>query len=90
MFESTVFESEWYKTRPEIIQKLVRQFPPECTVRLKETGQIAQIYSYFENETLSVIIDAYRSFVLSGWTSFFGIEENYRVFGLKPDQLERM
>ena len=59
-------------------------------VRLLSTGQIGYIYSYFENGTLSVVIDAEKSFLWSGCRSVFGTEENYRVFGLYPKDIEKI
>lgn len=85
-----LFESEWFKTRPKVIQDLCRQFPPESEVRIIGTGQIAYIYSYFEDGTLSVIVDAKRSFEEVGRVSAFGTEKSYRVFGLKPKALEKI
>lgn len=83
-------DTEWYKTRPKVIQKLIRQFPPDCTVRLVKTGQFGTPYSYFEDGTLSAVIDAHRSFSEGGCVSVFGPEEDYRVFGLKPEDLEKL
>ena len=86
--EEDFFKSEWFLSRPEIIQNLCRQFPPNTEVVIKDTMQIGYLYSYFEDGTISVGIDAERSFVEGGHISVFGPNEDYRVFGLKPGDVE--
>lgn len=68
----------WFITRPKIIKDMIGQFPPYCKVRIKSTGQTAHLYSYNEDGTLTVTVQASTEFL------------PYRVFGLKCDDLERM
>ena len=80
-----VKKTEWYKTRPELIKKLICQFPPTCSVRLKTTGQIAYVECWAEDNTLRVIIDpeAKENENIKGPTSMI-----YQVFGISPSNLE--
>ena len=76
-------DSEWYKSRPNDIKKLIRKFPPNSTVLIKRTQQRAYIYSYFEDNTMKVVIDpAENKDVMNA------MNETYTVFGYKPEELE--
>lgn len=48
--------NEWFQSRPKSIKKLVKEFPPYSKVKIKATGQIAEIHSYFEEGIMSVIV----------------------------------
>lgn len=75
-------QTDWYKTRPKVIKDLICQYPYASTVKIKPTGQIAYVYSWFEDGTLSVVInqeDNPCNAVSDGV---------YRVFGYRPDDLE--
>lgn len=75
--------SDWFKERPQIIQELICKFPYASSVKIKTTGQSAYIYSWFEDNTLSVVINVEENKHLSN-----ALLDNYRVFGIKPEDLE--
>jgi len=74
----------WLLTRPRSVRRLVRKLPPWYTYMVKPTGQMAQIYSYSEDGTVTVdIFENNRQPFTSGiWAG------GYRVFGYGPDDLE--
>jgi hypothetical protein len=53
---------EWLRSRPEPVQKLMREFPPECKVMARESvelmvpapGVVGTVTSWFEDGTLGV------------------------------------
>ena len=69
---------EWVKSRPEVIQNLAKRFPPYNLYRLKTSGHRVVIYSYSEDETLTVKV--------SGEFNLITFER--QVFGIKPENLE--
>lgn len=69
---------EWVKTRPEIIQDLCKSFPPYNLYQLKASGHRVIIYSYSENNTLTVKVLG----------KFNLITFERQVFGVKPEDLE--
>ncbi len=69
---------EWVKTRPECIRVLCERFTPDRLYRLKSTGSRVTIYSYSEDNTLTVDITGdYNAHMM-----------DRRVFGINPDDLE--
>ena len=69
---------DWVATRPEGIQKLCRQLPPDRLYRMKTIGQRVTIYSYSEDGTVTVDVSGEYNFALF----------ERRVFGVNPDDLE--
>ena len=55
---------EWLKTRPSVIQELVRRYPMDMAYRVKDgapyggsaPGCIVGVASYFEDGTVSVVV----------------------------------
>jgi hypothetical protein len=43
-------QHEWYRSRPEAVQRRIDAYPPIVLYRLKTTNQIVQMYSYEEDE----------------------------------------
>jgi len=76
-------QTDWFKSRPKIIQDLICRFPYAATVRIKETKQIAYVYSWDENGTISVVITQEDNPGIRNAIP----DENYCVFGYKPDDL---
>ena len=72
---------KWVSTRPEVIQKLCTEFPPDRYYLLKSTDQIISIYSYLEDGTLTVDISNEQN---------PHIIMNRQVFGIKPEDLEEI
>lgn len=70
--------SEWVATRPESVQKLCRQLPPDRLYRLKTSGHRVTLYSYSEDGTLTVVVSGEYNAVTFG----------RKVFGIKPEDLE--
>ena len=66
----------WYYGRPPVIQDLVNRVPFWWRYIIKDTGQKCVIYSYFEDGTVSVRV----------FPDSFRLGE-YRVFGIKPEDL---
>ena len=79
-----VQEDEWFQSKPECVQELIRKVPPGEYVMVG-TGQYVHIYSYFEDGTVSVVVDVEKSFNKSFVLS--ALPENYRVFGVSPKSL---
>lgn len=46
--QAEVLGSDWYQSRPAIVQSAIRRYPPHLTYRLETTGQHVRIYSYDE------------------------------------------
>lgn len=75
--------TEWYKTRPTAIKKLICKFPPFSTVIIKSTRQKAYMYSYFNNGTLKLAIDPQENKDVGN-----ALNEPYMVFGYKPEDIK--
>lgn len=70
--EAVSFREQWLATRPEVIQKLARRWPPEKVYRLAEgspiglvlPGDLLGIASYLEDGTVTVRVlkDGPRSY----------------------------
>ena len=45
-----LYQSEWFKSRPKIVQKAIIDYPPGYFYILKSTGQKVRLYSYTENK----------------------------------------
>ena len=77
--------TKWYQTRPKLIQALVDQFPPVSSVRIKSTGQMAYVYAYSEDGTLSLVIDPKAA---ENKNISCAMSVIYTVFGYAPETLE--
>lgn len=69
---------EWLASKPESVQKLAALKPPELLYRLKTSGHRVVVYSYGEDNTMSVIVGSIYN----------QIATNRIVFGVKPEDLE--
>ena len=69
---------EWVEERPECIKEMIKKYPPNLLYRLKTANQRVTIYSYAENNTMTVTV--------SGDYNLIDFERN--VFGIKPEDLE--
>jgi len=78
LFEITEEMNDWIKTRPENVQRMIELFPPNKLYRLKTTGNRVTIYSYSEDDTLTVEVSGEYNAVMF----------ERRVFGIKPEDLE--
>lgn len=76
-------QTEWYKTRPQIIKDLIDQFPYAASVRIRKTSQLAYIYSWNEDGTISVVITKEDNPNIINALP----DEAYRVFGYEPNDL---
>lgn len=70
----------WVNSRPPVVAEMARKLPPFTLYRMKSTGQIASIYSYSEDRTVTVYI--------SGENNPGMIVLDRQVFGIDPDDLE--
>lgn len=80
-------ETEWYKERPDIIKQVIEKIPPIQLYQFKNSGHQCVIYCYDEPESgkvedITVKVDK------TGAGSLFPEVNKYRVFGVKPDDLE--
>lgn len=68
--------SEWYKTRPKMIQEMVDKWPPGKYVMLSTGADYYVPYSYSESGTMTV-------------TRFDAVTNKpmFHVFGIKPEEL---
>jgi len=76
-------ESDWFKDRPKVIQDLICRFPYAASVKIKSTSQNAYVYSWFEDGTIRVVINAEDNRHVVN-----AAPDVYTVFGLKPEDLE--
>lgn len=67
----------WLKGRPEMIQKLGQRFKPWKVYRLTTTGQRCRLYSFSEDNTVTVSVTKELNL----------INFERRVFGIDPDTL---
>ena len=58
----------WYKDRPQHIKDLIKLLPYAATVRIKATGQLAYVRSWYDDGTISVVT-ANGLFVVFGYAS---------------------
>ena len=69
----------WMAERPSAVRAVAERFNPWTLYRLRQTGQIVAVSSYFEDGTISV--DVFAEFnPLAMWDT--------NVFGIDPDDLE--
>ena len=54
-FDMKSFE-EWLKTGPLIIQEMAKKYPPNKFYKIRGKGHICTLYSYSENNTVTVDI----------------------------------
>lgn len=78
-------KTDWYKTRPRTIQLLVHRFPPVCSVRIRETRQMGYVYSWSENNTVTLIIDPAAE---ENKSIYCAMDVIYQVFGYGIDDLQ--
>lgn len=69
---------EWVATRPESVQKICRQLPPNRLYRMKSTGDRVTLYSYSEDGTVTVNVTGEYNVLIF----------DRQVFGINPDDLE--
>lgn len=70
--------NEWLASRPEVIQKLAARFDPWSLYKMKSTGHLVSLYSFDENNTVTVNVTG----------EFNILTHSRRVFGIDPDDLE--
>ena len=46
----------WVSGRPECVQKMCKSHPPDNIYKMKSTGHIVTLVSYFEDDTVKVSI----------------------------------
>ncbi len=68
---------QWLSERPQSIQQLAKQLPPDRLYRMNSTGHRVELVAYYEDGTLAVNV--------SGRFNYVTIERN--VFGIQPDDL---
>jgi hypothetical protein len=75
---------EWLRDRPQAIRDLARSHPPDAQYRLASgtDGDVYQIYSYFEDGTMSAI--RYTRLTPDSMMPL------WRVFGMKPEDLVKV
>lgn len=76
--ESRADWDAWVKSRPEVIQNLAQQYPPNKLYRIKETGQRVTLISYGEDRTARVNVTGKYNTVMF----------DREVFGVPFDDLE--
>ena len=70
--------NDWVATRPKSIQEMCVKYPPNLLYRLKSNGNKVVLFSYEENETVTVIIsDKYNN----------NLAFERKVFGINPKDL---
>ena len=69
---------DWLADRPQVIKDMGRAHPPTVRYRYEPTGQIGHIYSYAENETVTMIFPV----EWNEWQTF-----SREVFGILPETL---
>jgi len=69
---------QWVASRPDKVQELIRKLPPDRLYLLKTSGHRVTIYSYNEDNTLTVTV--------TGKYNMITFARN--VFGIKPEDLE--
>ena len=75
-FENDPEFKEWFDSRPESIQAMIKANPPWFHYTLKTTGKECTLHSYSEDGTVTIDTE-----------DTWGIE--YSVFGIKPEDLIR-
>jgi len=76
--EKKRLHDEWIASRPVVIQEMLRKYPPNKLYLMKTTGQRVTIYSYSENNTVTVNI--------TGKYNLIDFER--QVFGVAASDLE--
>lgn len=72
----------WLASRPPAVKAIAERFPPWELFKLKKTGQKGSIYSVNENGTVTAIFPG-------EWNQHWQeANENRKVFGIDPDDLE--
>ena len=74
---------EFYEERPDCIQELMRKTPPDSFVINKDTNQLMEVISWFENGTIKAgVRQDLNTHLLNSMPS-----SDYAVFGIDPDDL---
>ena len=74
----------WLDGRPDTIRELTNKIKPWVRYRLKPTGQHCDLESYYEDGTVSVLINGHDSKFLN----MIYIINEISVFGVNPSDLE--
>ena len=69
---------EWVSSRPDIIKNLCIKFPPNLLFKMKDTGHRVTVYSYSDDNTMTVNVTG----------KYNVLTFDRRVFGIKPEDLE--
>lgn len=77
---------EWLKGRPKIIKDMANKLNPFLRYRIKSTGQHCDIYSYSENNTITVTVNGHDKEALN--IAYQAVQVN--VFGLELDDVEEI
>jgi len=75
--------SFWFESRPDVIKKLILKCPPEALMINKETNQLMDILSWFEDGTIKCVVRAQLNSHLCN-----ALPDDYGVFGLNPDDMK--
>ena len=46
----------WFQRRPQAVKDLIRKFPYASTVKIKASGELGYVLSWFEDKTLKILI----------------------------------
>ena len=85
-----ILDSEWYKTRPLIIQQAIANYPPIYNYKMK-SGKECIIYSYSEPESglyEDITVTITKTGIGGGMTAFLDVGQG--VFGVKLTDLEKV
>ena len=85
-------DTEWYKSRPEVIKEAIKKCPPTQYYKIKNTGHQCFLYSYSEpesNKLEDVTITVIKT-GRGGTLDKMGLSvlNQNGVFGLKLDDIE--
>lgn len=78
-----LMEEEWFQSRPPDIQKMIIKYPPIVLYKFKDSGKVVYMFSYCEDGTVTVIHLGYG-------TEFAFMSRNWKVFDVKPEDLEAL
>ncbi|GAB3975501.1 hypothetical protein GCM10028806_33200 [Spirosoma terrae] len=86
-------QTEWYRTRPSIIQEAIDYLPPLYVYRFKNSGKQCVIVSYGEPEEEGgpVTVTVQKTGEGGSMAELgLGILDQHQVFGVSLDDLERV
>ena len=75
---------DWFNGKPEIIQDLIHKCPPGSLMINKTSNHLMEIYSWLEDGTVTAVV--YESLNHHVVNAMIG--EDYRVFGIPPEDLD--